>query len=131
MYLIAIGSTHVAVTDGRFGPGIGPIWLNEVQCTGQEQTLFNCSQQPFGINNCNHDQDVGVICNALRPPIIVSEPPCTNGSLRLSGSENSTEGRVEICYNNVWGTICDTLWDDQDAAVVCRQLNISSGMYCG
>ena len=32
------------------------------------------------------------------------------------------EGRVEICINNAWGTVCDTLFGREDATVVCRQL---------
>jgi len=51
---------------------------------------------------------------------------CNNGDIRLAGSTIAGRGRVEICWNEAWGTVCDDLWNSFDANVACRQLGFSS-----
>ncbi len=53
---------------------------------------------------------------------VVVDGSCANGDVRLRGGGTRREGRVEICINNRWGTICDTEWDNDEASVVCQQL---------
>ena len=50
----------------------------------------------------------------------------TEGDVRLASedSANATEGRVEVCSNGEWGTVCDNNWGPPDAMVVCRQLGL-------
>ena len=44
------------------------------------------------------------------------------GDLRLADGRTTNQGRVEIYYNNQWGTVCFNYWINEDAWVVCRQL---------
>ena len=47
---------------------------------------------------------------------------CLHGDMMLSDGGSYTEGRVEVCIDGSWGTVCDDLWSYQDARVVCKQL---------
>ena len=50
---------------------------------------------------------------------------CSDGDVRLVDGTTPTEGRVEICFNRTWGTICGSGFGRLDAGVVCQQLGYS------
>ena len=51
---------------------------------------------------------------------------CQNGDIRLVNGTTFYEGRVEICWNETWGTVCDVFWSGFEAQVACRQLGFPS-----
>jgi len=84
-------------------------------CTGSETTLFDCTFDDTP--NCNHREDAGVQCLPIRI--------CDDGDVRLVGGSTPMEGRVEVCMNEVWGSVCDSLWSSNEGRVTCRQLGFS------
>ncbi len=52
--------------------------------------------------------------------------PCHHGDIRLQGGANNMTGRVEVCNNAVWGTVCNNYWGTADAQVACRQLGFET-----
>eukprot|EP00731_Ephydatia_muelleri_P031789 Em0023g296a len=129
----------VALRKAYFGPGTGPIYLDDFLCSGTESSLLQCNRKvvSIGINDCAHSEDAGVACGAT----------CMDGALRLlvgsgtdyylgtthydssyyskPGMDELLRGRVELCMNGSFGQVCDKQWTNQDASVACRALGLS------
>ncbi|XP_078616873.1 scavenger receptor cysteine-rich domain-containing protein DMBT1-like [Branchiostoma floridae x Branchiostoma japonicum] len=103
-----------------FGQGSGNIYMDGLQCSGSEASLFECAYNGWGVNNCGHNEDVGVTCEATNGD--------DNSRIRLVEGSSSNEGRVEVrpADGYDWGTVCDDEFDHDDATVVCRMLGYSS-----
>ena len=55
---------------------------------------------------------------------------CVDGDVRLEDGVTEHEGRIEICYDDEWGTVCDDYINDSVAEVVCKQLGFSLHSKC-
>ena len=60
--LLDIGA--LSLHSAYFGRGVGLILLDEVECRGNETTLFDCSHSGIGINNCLHEEDISILCKS-------------------------------------------------------------------
>nr|XP_028681736.1 deleted in malignant brain tumors 1 protein-like [Macaca mulatta] len=107
---LGCGQAVSALGKAHFGPGSGDIFLDNLQCAGVERYLGQCAHSGWSEHNCGHHEDASVICSEDRP------------ELRLVDGSSRCSGRVEILHQGAWGTVCDDLWDLNEAEVVCRQL---------
>uniref|UniRef100_A0A8W8JKD5 SRCR domain-containing protein n=1 Tax=Magallana gigas TaxID=29159 RepID=A0A8W8JKD5_MAGGI len=93
-----------------YGPGSGPIWLDDVNCEGSEISIDDCQHREWGTHNCNHLEDVSINCSP------------NDTLIRLVGGDTESEGRLEVYKFGKWGTVCGDSVTDELAAVVCRSL---------
>uniref|UniRef100_A0AAZ1XJQ4 Soluble scavenger receptor cysteine-rich domain-containing protein SSC5D n=1 Tax=Oreochromis aureus TaxID=47969 RepID=A0AAZ1XJQ4_OREAU len=103
------GPPQRAKSSAFFGEGQGKIWLDDVNCLGNEMFLGHCRHSSFGEHNCGHGEDAGVICSESL-------------AVRLVNSTDECSGRVEVRHGAQWHTVCDTDWTLSKAGVVCESL---------
>lgn len=114
-------AASIGLVGAAFGAGEGIIFLDSVECLGGESSLSNCVADPLADHNCGHSEDAAVFCHT-------GVNICQEGSIRLADGLDGREyeGRLEICINNHWGTVCDDRYNVQEATVVCRQLGFGN-----
>ncbi|XP_078101049.1 uromodulin-like isoform X2 [Sander vitreus] len=78
------GPVQSATSSAYFGQGTGPIWMDQVSCTGSESLLSECGHRGFGTHSCNHGEDAGVICSDELSGFPEPELVCGQDHLRLT-----------------------------------------------
>uniref|UniRef100_A0A8C2Z4J2 protein-lysine 6-oxidase n=1 Tax=Cyclopterus lumpus TaxID=8103 RepID=A0A8C2Z4J2_CYCLU len=117
----------------KFGEGQGLIWLDNVRCMGTEASIADCRSNGWGINDCTHAEDLGVICSPERRPDspTVSAPETPSSSMQearlrpvLSSNHGGlvTEGVLEVKHAGRWRHVCNRGWDLSSSRVVCGML---------
>lgn len=140
--IVTIGSLYlffegaVALYNTNFGQGPGLVHIQIIACTGNESNITQCSyttpatcNDRFASVRCTGKKDqmkISIVYVLHLPSYMYASEFCSSeGTVRLVGEQNVTEGTVQICMGGVWGTVCDNLWGTSDANVVCGQLGYS------
>ncbi|XP_025100430.1 scavenger receptor cysteine-rich type 1 protein M130-like isoform X2 [Pomacea canaliculata] len=107
-------TTAVAVGSAKYGEGSGHVLFSDLQCVGNETSLEQCQHSGLYRHDCEHSEDVGVMCNFTQQM-----------SARVVGG-TADAGRLEILYGGTWGTVCDDGFGQREALVACRMLGFNS-----
>ncbi|XP_071793437.1 lysyl oxidase homolog 2A-like isoform X2 [Asterias amurensis] len=117
-----------------FGAGSGKVLLDDVRCTGNETTLFQCKRAKMGKSDCHHSEDIGLTCsNDTIGERMEARRAADRKKIRVRLRGRSTlqpisEGVVEMFYKGKWRTACADGWDIHDATVVCGRLGYKQAL---
>uniref|UniRef100_A0A8D2LEC5 protein-lysine 6-oxidase n=1 Tax=Varanus komodoensis TaxID=61221 RepID=A0A8D2LEC5_VARKO len=136
------GATNWAHS-AKYGPGDGPIWLDNMRCSGTESSLAECESNGWGVTDCNHNEDASVECTgrrltnpaATRIQFQVEEVQIKPILARAKLSSPVTEGAVEVKLQGRWRQVCDAGWTRNNTRVLCgmlgfpREGQVATGFY--
>ena len=126
-------SGGAVVGSGSVTDGAGFIILDEVLCPNGADSFSDCTHNPYNVNNCAHNEDVGVTCIPNAPPM----PLDTNIEFRIiaePGGAGAHDGRLEARSLDsrfpAWGTVCDDLFQNNNNAAnaICQDLGYDAGV---
>ncbi|XP_037768274.1 antigen WC1.1 isoform X3 [Chelonia mydas] len=110
---LGCGRAINATVSAHYGEGSGQIWLDDVNCSGNESDLWACPSRGWGQHNCRHKEDAGILCSEFTDLRLVSESDCA--------------GRLEVFYNGTWGSVCSNQMSGVTPEIVCKQLHCGDG----
>ncbi|XP_067170477.1 deleted in malignant brain tumors 1 protein-like [Apteryx mantelli] len=98
---LGCGTALLAPGKARFGQGHNAIWLDNVNCTGGENTLSECLARPWGEHNCNHGEDAGVVCSGNVATIMLENGFVLMEDLLISDVSLPTHGAEQLAARAV------------------------------
>uniref|UniRef100_A0A8D1C180 SRCR domain-containing protein n=1 Tax=Sus scrofa TaxID=9823 RepID=A0A8D1C180_PIG len=98
---LGCGRAVGALVGAAFGPGSGPVWLDEVGCRGSEASLWGCPAEPWGLGDCGHKEDAGVRCSGDWGTTVL--PSLSGSPLALQPAHQAGTLPVTLCL--VLGTL--------------------------
>ena len=115
-------------------PESNVILIADMSCSQSATSISQCSLTHYTKSSvCDTRHTAAVRCHSKQlcftmKNLLIILLDCTEGSIRLIpyNSYSETIGRVEVCVDGTWGSICHRFFTDNDAQVVCRQLGYTA-----